>query len=101
MEEVEAIEAQAGQIDPDDKAALYELLIVAYFKVKDALVASQEMAPEPVIKIDTDEIDRLTSELHAANTAGKAIGETNKELLDANIKLVSKIDAVKGLLAED
>lgn len=69
LREIAEIEKQAEAINPKDKAALYSLLIVAYFKAKDIIVAQEEIVPEPIKVIDTDRIEELTYALEQSNIA--------------------------------
>lgn len=95
LEEIAEIEAQAGAVDATDKVALYDLLIVAYFKAKDTIEALQTMAPEPVVTVDTDEVDKLTYALAEA-TKLLAVEQTAIELFKAT-EAAYKINVKKML----
>ena len=69
LKEIEEIEEQAGGIDPEDKTSLYELLIIAYFKAKDIIVAQAEIVPKPIKVIDTDRINELEFALEQSSKA--------------------------------
>ena len=59
LAKIAEVEIQAADIDPDDKDALYDLLVGAYFTAKDVIKALQTMQPVPAAIVDTDRIDEL------------------------------------------
>ncbi len=91
LKKIEVLEEQAGLLDPTDTDALYKLLVTAYFHAKDVIVALQEVAPEPVKVINTDEIERLQFELQRA-TAKVVVEVTARELLQ------KQINDIKGII---
>lgn len=58
LDEIAAIETEAGGIDPTDKSALYDLLVVAYFKAKDTIILLQDTpaSPDPVIAMKNEDL---------------------------------------------
>ena len=92
LREITEIEKQAESVDPQDKKALYALLIVAYYKAKDIIVAQEEIVPEPIKVIDTDRIDELE---FALEQSGKLLTQAQED----RIKLQRKFDQIELVLS--
>lgn len=111
LEAMAAIEVQAGAIDPEDKAALYDLLVQAYYKAKDVIEKLQTIAPEPVKVIDTDQVDQLKFKLTetqdladqwrgSAETAQADVERLTQEVSFNEAQRQQGIDAYELLLDE-
>lgn len=84
------IEAQAAEIDPADKEALYDMLVVAYYKLKDIIVTLKAAQPETVKVIDTDLVDELTFKLSELEKLANAQA-TDLERAEAKLVSVKEI----------
>jgi len=67
LEEIAELEQQASTLG-EDKVALYDLLVQAYYKAKDLIVILQEQAPEPKVVVDEDHVNQLKFELDKTET---------------------------------
>ena len=92
-DQIEELETQASTTSPDDKEALYDLLVVAFFKAKDLITLLEDEKPSDVSEVLGKEITSLKANLDSLRT-------DYKDCSEALANRIQEIDAVSRARVE-
>jgi hypothetical protein len=74
--EIIEIEQQAGELSIDDKEALYDLLVVAFFKAKDLIALLEAEKTQEVPEVSEEELSSLRATVASLQGDNKDLKES-------------------------
>jgi DNA repair ATPase RecN len=94
--EIEAIELQAGTMDPSDFEGLYKLLAQAYFKAKDIIELSKDI--NPIIDTSPQELQEAKEAYNLASTQAEIYKNEVTKYKQFAMEIESKINEALAAL---